>query len=85
LISDAPRLALEVGCEYSVKRGRANYSMSKSEKNKGQTKESIDQVTSMPDFYEDFRPEEINEIFFTESVQRDRNTHHENLWFFTRC
>jgi len=47
--------------------------------------ESIDQITSLPDFYEDFRPEEINEIFFTESVQRDRSSHHENLFFFTWC
>jgi hypothetical protein len=54
-------------------------------KNKGPADESIDQITSLPDFYEDFRPEEINEIFFTESSQKDRSIHHENLWFFTRC
>ena len=47
--------------------------------------ESIDQITSLPDFYEDFRPEEIHENFFTESVQRDRSIHHENLFFFTWC
>lgn len=47
--------------------------------------ESIDQITSLPDFYEDFHPEEINEIFFTESVQRDRSIHHANLLFFTWC
>jgi hypothetical protein len=54
-------------------------------KNKKKTDESIGQIKSLPDFYEDFRPEEINETFFTESVQRDRSIHHENLWFFTRC
>jgi len=46
-------------------------------KNKGQPEESISQITSLPDFYEDFRPEEINEIFFTESAQRDRSIHHQ--------
>lgn len=59
--------------------------MSKSRKNKSQPEGSIDQITSLPDFYEDFSPEEINEIFFTESAQRDRGTHHENLFFFTWC
>ena len=59
--------------------------MNNPEKNKGRADESIDQITSLPDFYEDFRPEEINETFFTESSQRDRSIHHENLWFFTRC
>jgi len=56
-------------------------------KNKGQleSQESIGQITSLPDFYEDFSPEEINEIFFTESVQRDRSIHHKNLLFFTWC
>ena len=48
-------------------------------KNKGQpeSQESIGQITSLPDFYEDFCPEEINEIFFTESAQRDRSIHHQ--------
>ena len=55
------------------------------QKNKDLTDELNDRVTSMPDLYEDFCPEVINEIFFTESVQKDRSVHHENLWFFTRC
>jgi hypothetical protein len=55
------------------------------EKNKDQTDGSMHQVLSMPDIYADFRPEEIDEIFFTESFQRNRSIHHENLWFFTRC
>jgi len=59
--------------------------MNNPRRSKGQTEESIDRITSLPDFYEDFRPEEINEIFFTESAQKDRSIHHENLWFFTRC
>jgi len=59
--------------------------MNKYRKNKGQADESIDQITSLPDFYEDFSPEEINETFFTESAQKDRSIHHEILWFFTRC
>jgi hypothetical protein len=59
--------------------------MKESRKSKGQSDGSIDQITSLPDFYEDFRPEEINEIFFTASAQRDRSIHHENLFFFTWC
>ena len=59
--------------------------MNKSGKNNGQPEESIGQITSLPDFYEDFCPEEINEIFFTEAVKRDRSIHHENLLFFTWC
>jgi len=54
-------------------------------KNKGQPEESIDQITSLPDFYEDFRPEDINEIFFSESEQKDRSIHHKNILFFTWC
>ncbi len=67
-------------------RRKANDMMNKlGKKNKGQSEESIGQITSLPDFYEDFYPEEINEIFFTESAQRDRSIHHENLLFFTWC
>ena len=54
-------------------------------KNKGQPEESIGQITSLPDFYEDFCPEEINEIFFTKSAQMDRSIHHKNLLFFVWC
>jgi hypothetical protein len=60
-------------------------SLRNKQKSKEQTVESMDQVASLHDIYEDFRPEEIDDIFFTESVQRDRSIHHENLWFFTRC
>jgi len=69
-------------------RRKANDMMNKlGRKNNGQPEsdESIDQITSLPDFYEDFSPEEINEIFFTESAQRDRSIHHQNLLFFTWC
>jgi hypothetical protein len=70
------------------KRGK-HYTMNKPVKNKRKNKDQADgsngQITAMPDIYEDFCPEAINEIFFTESVQRDRSVHHENLWFFTRC
>ncbi len=45
--------------------------MNESRKNEGQPDGSIDQITSLPDFYEDFRPEEIDEIFFTAFAQRD--------------
>jgi hypothetical protein len=55
------------------------------EKQKGQPEGLMDQITSLPDFYEDFRPEDIDEFFFTESAQKDRSIHHTNIWFFTRC
>jgi hypothetical protein len=47
--------------------------------------ESIGQVVSMFDFYEDFQPEEIAEISFADFFQREGNRQYENLWFFTRC
>ena len=47
--------------------------------------ESIGQVVSMFDFYEDFQPEEIAEISFADFFQREGNSPYENLWFFTRC
>jgi hypothetical protein len=60
--------------------------MNESRKNKGQPDGSIDQITSLPDFYEDFRPEEIDEILSTAFAQRDRSIHHQNIFlFFTRC
>jgi hypothetical protein len=64
---------------------KANHTVNKPGKRKGKTEESIGQITSLPDFYEDFRPEAINETFFTESAQIEQSIHHVNLWFFTRC
>ena len=58
--------------------------MHKLGKQKGQPEDLMDQIISLPDFYEDFRPEDIDEFFFTESAQRDRSIHHKNIWFFTR-
>jgi hypothetical protein len=59
--------------------------MNNSQKKKNQNEKSIGLITSLPDLYEDFRPEEIEEHFFTESAKVDRSIHHENLFFFTRC
>jgi hypothetical protein len=70
------------------KEGMANHIMNESEENeqsnKDQADESIGQITSLSDFYEDFRPEDINEFFLIGSSQNDRSIHHENIWFFTR-
>lgn len=71
-----------------TKEGESSDMKDKAKKKKSDAKpdgNSVSSIESMPDLYEDFRPEEINEIFFTEAVQRDRSVHHENLWFFTRC
>lgn len=54
-------------------------------KNEDRSGEAPEQITELPDFYEDFGPEAIHETFFTESAQRERSIYHENLFFFTRC
>jgi len=50
-----------------------------------QKEKATSQIKSLPDLYENFSPEDIEELFFTESAKMDRSIHHENLFFFTRC
>jgi len=46
---------------------------------------SIDQAMSMFDAYEEYRPENVIEIFLSDFAGGYSVRPYENLWFFTRC
>jgi len=46
---------------------------------------SVDQVMSMFDVYEEYRPENVIEIFLSDFAGGYSVRPYENLWFFTRC
>jgi len=46
---------------------------------------SVDQATSMFDAYEEYRPENVIEIFLSDFAGGYSVRPYENLWFFTRC
>lgn len=52
---------------------------------KGLTESSIDQTMSMFDAYEEYRSENIIEIFLSDFTEGNSVRPYENLWFFTRC
>jgi hypothetical protein len=52
---------------------------------KGSTDSSIDQTMSMFDAYEEYRPENVMEIFLSDFTEGISVRPYENLWFFTRC
>ena len=46
---------------------------------------SNDQAMSMFDAYEEYRPENVIEIFLSDFAGGYSVRPYENLWFFTRC
>jgi hypothetical protein len=52
---------------------------------KGSTDSSIDQTMSMFDAYEEYRSENVMEIFLSDFTEGNSVRPYENLWFFTRC
>jgi hypothetical protein len=46
---------------------------------------SIDQAMPMFDAYEEYRPENVIEIFLSDFAEGYSVRPYENLWFFTRC
>jgi hypothetical protein len=52
---------------------------------KGSTDSSIDQTMSMFDAYEEYRYENVMEIFLSDFTEGNSVRPYENLWFFTRC
>jgi len=52
---------------------------------KGSTDSSMDQTMSMFDAYEEYRPENVMEIFLSDFTEGMSVRPYENLWFFTRC
>jgi hypothetical protein len=49
------------------------------------TESPIDQARSMYDSYEEYRPENIIEIFLSDFTEGNTVRPYENIWFFTRC
>jgi hypothetical protein len=52
---------------------------------KGLTESSLDQTMSMFDAYEEYRPENVIEMFLSDFTEGNSVRPYENLWFFTRC
>jgi len=52
---------------------------------KGSTDSSMDETMSMFDAYEEYRPENVMEIFLSDFTEGNSIRPYENLWFFTRC
>ena len=52
---------------------------------KGPTKSSFYQTMSMFDAYEEYRPENVMEIFLSDFTEGNSVRPYENIWFFTRC
>ena len=52
---------------------------------RGFKSDPIDQATSMFDAYEEYRPENVIEIFLSDFAGGYSVRPYENLWFFTRC
>jgi tRNA U34 2-thiouridine synthase MnmA/TrmU len=46
---------------------------------------SIDQAMTMFDAYEEYRPENVIEIFLSDFNEGNSVRPDENIWFFTRC
>ena len=51
----------------------------------GLKESSLDQTMSMFDAYEDYRPENIIEMFLSDFTGGTSVRPYENIWIFTRC